>query len=74
MKIAHNQPTNYASKSRETYHTGNTESRETEREMRLKNYLQKQKSKLIEHSWRLIRKERLFLRRDVVATTRHKVQ
>ena len=73
MKIAHNQPTNYTSKSRETYHTGNTESRETEREMRLKNYLQKQKIKLIEHSWMLIRKERLFLRRDVVATTRHKV-
>ena len=34
------------------------------REVRLKNYLQKQKSKLIEHSWRLIRKERLFLRKE----------
>jgi len=68
MKIAHNQPTNYASKSRETYHTGNTESRETEREVRLKNYIQKQKSKLTKHSWRLIRKERLFLRREGKST------
>jgi len=33
------------------------------KEVRLRKYLQKQKSKLVEHSWRLIRRERLFLRR-----------
>ena len=36
------------SKSRETYHTKNTESRETERD-KTENYLQKQKSKLVKH-------------------------
>jgi len=31
IKIVHNQLTNYVSKSKETYHTKNTDSRETER-------------------------------------------
>jgi len=51
------------SKSREIYHTENTESKETEkRELRI--YLQNQKSKTIEHSWGLRGRRGLFLRRE----------
>ena len=38
IRVAHNQLTNYVSKSRETYHTEITESKETERR-KLRNYL-----------------------------------
>ena len=67
IKIAHNQFTNNASKSRETYHTETTELKETEKE-KLKIYLQSQKSKTLEHSWRLRRRRRLFLRRKSKCT------
>ena len=63
IKVACNQPTNYVSKSRETYHTENTESKETERR-KLKIYLQNQKSRTLEHSWRLRGRRRSFLRRE----------
>jgi len=49
-------------KSRETYHTQNIESKETEKR-KLRIYLQSQKSKTIEHSWRLRGRRRSFLRR-----------
>jgi len=51
------------SKSRETYHTENTKSKETEK-IKLRVYLQNQKSKTIEHSWRLRGRRRSFLRRE----------
>ena len=63
IKIAHSQPTNYVSKSKETYYTKNTKLKETEKK-RLRNYLQNQKSKTIEHSWRLRGRKRSFLRRE----------
>ena len=63
IKVAHNQPTNNTSKSRETYHTQNTESKETEKR-KLRIYLQNQKSKTLEHSQRLRERRRLFLRRE----------
>ena len=50
------------SKSRETYYTENTESKETKKK-KLRIYLQNQKSKTLEHSWRL-RRRRSFLRRE----------
>ena len=67
IKVAHNQPTNNASKSRETYHTENTESEETEKR-KLRVYLQNQKSKTLEHSQRLRERRRLFLRRKCKCT------
>jgi len=55
------------SKSRETYHTENTESKETEKR-KLRIYLQNQKSRALEHSWRLRGRRRLFLRREGKST------
>jgi len=51
------------SKSRKTYYTENTELKETEKR-KLRIYLQSQKSKTLEHSWRLRGRRRLFLRRE----------
>jgi len=54
------------SKSRETYHTQNAESKETEKR-RLRIYLQNQKSRTLEHSWRLKgRYTRLLLKYKIV--------
>jgi len=49
------------SKSKETYHTQNTESKEAEKR-KLKIYLQNEKSRTLEHSWRLRGRRRSFLR------------
>jgi len=38
------------------------------RKIKLKNYLQKHKSKPIEHLWRLTKRERSFLRREGKST------
>jgi len=49
------------SKSREIYPTQNTKSKETEKR-KLRIYLQNQKSRTLEHSWRLRGRRRSFLR------------
>jgi len=51
------------SRSRETYHTENTVSHETEKR-KLRIYIQNQKSKTVEHSWELRERRGLFLRRE----------
>ena len=51
------------SRPRETYYTENTELKETEK-IKLRIYLQNQKSKTLEHSWKLRERRRSFLRRE----------